>query len=370
MRYLNIYFCIDRFVKIIFFYFFLLWSGQIMAQTPPSTQKQPAPFYKLEKVKADLAVPDAPAFKVLDADPSNIMRPSNVRAVSVVIANFLSGGAILPNTFAAEFSPGLIFGTSLSAYQKKPCWYRMRFSIGTKAKGDSARDIGIGLRITIVDKTDLRTDKQLEKKLFEESGKPIVRSTVTATENVLNKTYENPSGSEIGEHLKQDQDYQNKMKQLDSAIVAARERAKKENWNKPIVEFGMAIRGSSLDSLAKNLVASQYGLWLSGGFPLGKKGQLLLGEKAALTRNSNKEFKNGENSLGLRAYYGENEHKVLAELDWVVKSKALPSYGFNVGYESGIISGFWFDLSIGLQKQGTADPKVTSSFNLRIATPE
>src|SRR5210317_1994224 len=74
----------------------------------PKLAKELAPNY---------AVPDAPAFNILNENPDNILKPSSVKDVGLAFADFLGEDEriTLPKAFALEFSPALLInGKSLS----------------------------------------------------------------------------------------------------------------------------------------------------------------------------------------------------------------------------------------------------------------
>ncbi len=57
--------------------------------------------------KVPFYVPDNPAFKALDIDPSNILRPTDIKSFAFTIAPYVTQqGFSLPRNFALEFSPG------------------------------------------------------------------------------------------------------------------------------------------------------------------------------------------------------------------------------------------------------------------------
>lgn len=327
----------------------------------------------ISKARADMAVPDAPAFKILDVDPNNIMRSSNLREVGLSVSNFLLGGGVLPKAFAAELSPGLLMGrVSLDGYQKNPFWYRFRISAGSKTASNGATDLAIGFRFTFQDESDLRTNKDLEKRILN-SARAINDIETEALKQIPADPFLDDSSKAQADSL-YDAFKASKQSQIsgyEAEIVSVRDKAKKESWNKPILEAGLAVVGNSKDSLAKNLLASKYGVWITRGFSVfGQNDQTLIGLKGLLGRNTNGELKQGEGSLALRYYYGENSEKGFLEADWTFNSEMNPAYSVSIGGELDVANGFWLDASFGMIKKGVDDPKITSSLNIRIATPE
>ena len=87
-----------------------------------------SPFVKDYKV--DFAIPDAPAFKLLEVDESAILRPQTVRDVAAAFDAFRgqSGTFVVPKQIGVEFSPALIAG---SRYLKVSDYATQRFLYAT-----------------------------------------------------------------------------------------------------------------------------------------------------------------------------------------------------------------------------------------------
>ena len=128
-----------------------------LAQDLPKLAKELAPNY---------AVPDAPAFNILNENPDNILKPSTVKDVGIAFADFLGeeDRITLPKSFALEFSPALLINgknLSLEEYRNNDWLYRLRLSLATKRfENSSASKIALGIRIATEDESDLRTNQQ------------------------------------------------------------------------------------------------------------------------------------------------------------------------------------------------------------------
>jgi hypothetical protein len=315
----------------------------------------------LAKTRVDYAVPEAPAFKILDVEPDAIMRPGNVREVGVSIANFLSNGG------AIEISPGLLFApSSLKDYQSHPFVYRLRVSFSTKSSQYGARDYALGVRMTFIDETDLRTDKLLSDSLVrigDEIGIKINNFTRDNAElYVVNK-------AEFDEKL--ESFLLPLRKKYDKLIVNARQEAKKRNWNKSILELGIAGVASSLDATYKHLLQNRYGVWLTGGLPLfGESGQIVFGGSGFLERGMENKLNQTNGSIAVRGYIGNNWMKGFLGADWTAIKKELPLLRVNVGGEFNVSNGIWIEILVGLSNQKNQLTTLTSSFNIKLATPE
>ncbi|MBI1928035.1 hypothetical protein HYR99_27805 [Candidatus Poribacteria bacterium] len=160
---------------------FTTTSCLIVQTVQAQNQDSPIEFAKGENdlskaYRVDFAVPDSPAFKVLGVDPSNTLRPSSVRELLVGTSDFMGkdGALTIPKNFAAEFAPILLIGgknLTLRDYQKHPYLYRLRVSAATKREETANQDVnqengtptelGLGLRVSIIDKSDPRTTIRL-----------------------------------------------------------------------------------------------------------------------------------------------------------------------------------------------------------------
>lgn len=328
------------------------------------SQQTPAAF--LNKARIDYAVPDAPAFKILQTDPSSVSRPISTREVAITISNLLQGAKI-PDNYALEISPGLIFSNSLPDYQKNPFWYRARISFATKTLDNSKRQLGAGIRVTLVDNTDLRMDKSLQTELIKLGQKSDELKSESITELLSEGVdIENPDFEKLLNEKLEKKGFE----KISKEIEKQRDIYKKKKWNESIVEIGFAVSATSQDSVFENLSAESYRWWLSGAFPLGEDGQFITGLNGGITKNNNGELKNTESNFGLRAYYGTNYHKLFLDGTLRTASSFTPMISFNIGYEFNLSNGLWADLLIGIIKKESNKFVSTSSLNLRLATPE
>ncbi|MBI5021982.1 MAG: hypothetical protein HZB59_11155 [Ignavibacteriales bacterium] len=306
----------------------------------------------------DYAVPDLPALKIFGKETEFITRPGTVRDISIGLGNlFQSVGAL-------EISPALLlFKVSLSSYQQSPFLYRTRISVSVNSPANGMREVGWGLRFTIIDDADLRTDKILQSTLISVGREldslslewikslPIEVLSDSASFNEEYDKFLSPS-------------YSNKIKE-------AREEAKKRNWNKPILEFAVAGSAVSPDSTLKRFSQSAYAFWLTGGFLfLEEDGQIVFGLNGLARRSESNKIDDMRGSFALRGYYGSNSIKGFIECDWKAVKKDLPYFCLNAGGELNLLNGVWVDCALGIIKQSNEEAKFTSSLNIKIATPE
>jgi hypothetical protein len=126
--------------------------------------------FPLDKMKVNFAVPDIPAFKSLGIEPSTILRPSTPEALSIIVPQFYSQGNItLPSSFALEVSPSLLINANkkslptLNQFIKQRALNSLRLSLATgkdsTQKEPKAIKLAVGLRISLINKGDLKYDR-------------------------------------------------------------------------------------------------------------------------------------------------------------------------------------------------------------------
>ncbi|HTB99480.1 MAG TPA: hypothetical protein VK705_02240 [Ferruginibacter sp.] len=325
----------------------------------------------------DYTVPQSPAFKILGSSPSNIIQPTSLKSIALNVGDYLiTNGSVIPKNFAVEINPMLLNNTlSLNSYQKCPILYRWSLSFGTTANSKGSYDIAEGLRITLWDKTDLRTDKA-----FIDTMAKFADDAVNAFVKAK-KIYANAYKTtfiDVGD--KYDKPDVNVKKSVDSIvnlllhkdadqyIINTRNTFKQNNWNKSIVQLGVAGLQSSLDSLAKNITATtKYAGWLSGGFPICTNGQLLIGVKAERQDSNMVWINNGSGAI--RFYYGENNIKGYAQsqITWI---NTIPSITTSLGCDYNLSNGIWIDVAVNLVTDQYGNTIIKPSFNFNFGTPE
>jgi len=314
------------------------------------------------KARVDYAVPDAPAMKMLDIDPSNLMRPSTVREVALAVSAINAKGG------AVEFSPTLLTNPTLTQYKERPFWYRLRLSGGAKTSDDGTKSYGIGLRMTFVDEADLRTDQALQQDLLE-IGHQLGRKELECSNAITIDPVDHPE--EYGRAFDSCLDMPKFIARADSMVGGARERAKERNWNKALWEMGIAALASTNDSLVRHLRAEKYGLWSTLALPIfSTRGQILIGVKGLVERDSANSLSDWDGSMAIRGYAGRNNMKGYVELDYEGKTHQFPSVDAYLGMELSFGNGIWVDGSIGIVAKEGEGAKLASSFNFRFGTPE
>jgi hypothetical protein len=341
-------------------YFILILFTGILNSTSLNAQLENLPT-QAHKYRVNFAVPDAPAFKLLGTDPSHILRPVTVRDLSIGLSDFLrwDNTLALPRSFALEFSPGLLIGgktLTLAKYQKYPQIYRTRLSIATNRpeEGSSATTLALGLRVTQIDESDLRTNISY-----------TTEATVVATkiDSIVSEERKRFGPFVPLEQIKEIPEVK---KQIDDIIDSFKEKWMDEKWNARILEWAIALRANSLDSLGNNLKLDNLSVWSTSAYGFGTWGQLLLGLYGAYER----ELPDGDYkpsvSLASRLYIGTNQYKVFTEAQSFWKQERKPDWLLNGGGEIKLSGNIWADFSAGTEySRDTRKTRLVTQFRLK-----
>jgi len=329
----------------------------------------------VDSLRTDMAVPGSPAFNLMDVDQSAIMRPGTAKEIAISIGNIMLGGVVLPQTFGVELSPGMmLMKKSLHEYQtnaKKRFLYRLNLSGGVTRAGGEVSAITLGTRFTLFDETDLLADTNFTRLLIDIGGK--INSELAGYTS-LNIPPDYPFSSDtlkIRYYESLIATEATKINDKYSRIIKEkRDSVKQTQWNKAILEAGLAGMGASPDSTTENLIATKYGLWLTYGDGLWENNLNLVGLRLLAARDTSNAFKQVNGSIVLRSYIGENNYKGYLEGDGTYSNQDIPSYAVSLGGEMNIANGIWLETSAGVKKQGKNRTEVISSFNLKLSTPE
>jgi hypothetical protein len=334
----------------------ILLSSEINAQNI-----SPDSYFKYVKTK--FTVPDAPAFNILNETPSNILKPSSVKDISVSLSDFLNSDQkiTLPKSFALEFSPALLInGKNIKPgdYAGNEWLYRMRLSIATKRddKSGSATSIAFGLRITDSDSSDSRGSK-----IFNEDLKQAVALSEKINDAIAAKR------EKLGPHVPFDKIINDPeiQKIIENVTKELNEMWSSDSWNKSISEFALAVKADSKDSLAKNLELTEISAWYSKAFQLGKWGQILTGANADYRRNIGENKYKGRGSIAARMYAGSNNYKIYAEMQSTFIDSKKPEWLFNSGLEMRIEENLWMEFTAGLEKNESSSNSLVTDFKLK-----
>ena len=362
-------------------------------------QSQNIDSVTLSKLRLNFTVPDMPAFKSLNTEPSNLLKPSTPMAFALTLSELYQDRKfLLPKAFAVEISPSLLINANkpplqLREYARRSVANSFRISLGTSTDTiltSSARNLGLGFRISLINKGDLATDTIQHKQislLLEKFRKNVRRVSLAKFADLkgINKTeidwedkiLGNPAmKKEFDEYLADEEERSQKIFLAD--LKKLKEEYKKENWNATKLDIAIAILGTSADSLFKNLKFNRADLWVTWAQKIGKKSQFLLGLNAQSARNLADTTKDSKNSnysnISIPARYliGTNRVKGFAEAQYSYLGELKQhKFFFSLGVELNIVDGVWLNLSGGFDENTSLDiSKFIANFNLKLTLPE
>ena len=328
----------NRFRVFLRYFLILLFYSSLMAAQDSSLVAKYA-----KDLKTKFAVPDAPAFNMLDESPGNILRPSSVKDIAVGFSNFLGtdNKITLPKSFAVEFAPGLLINgqnLTLKKYRENAWLYRLRLSVATSRMDNSATatNLAIGLRVTINDESDPRTsDKYIEE---------ATKLSSDLLELIDARRRELGPMATIAE-IENDQTLIDAKKDL---IAKFKKKWLEDKWNKNISELAVAIKSSSRDSLAQNLAISKFSFWFTSAFGFEDWGQFLIGANAGSEKDllTNKFQSSG--SIVSRFYVGLNNYKVFFQIEGALVENSKSKWLFNLGLEMRVAENLWAEFTAGI----------------------
>jgi hypothetical protein len=144
---------------------------------------------KLAAAMVDLPVPDSPAFTVLGLTPEEVARPTSARKLAASLLNGVDRKGVLQSGVALDTLPYLALAghlIELTEYRVR-ARYLLRFAARTQLSvatskasdvNDKAMRVALGMRMTLVDFGDPRTDAGLEKCFDGRPGLPIAPTRV------------------------------------------------------------------------------------------------------------------------------------------------------------------------------------------------
>ncbi|MEO8147940.1 MAG: hypothetical protein ABI723_09905 [Bacteroidia bacterium] len=333
----------------------------------------------LSTTRLNIAVPEIPAFKALGIEPSNILRPSDIKSIALMISDFHGdAGFMIPKSFAAEVAPVMLASPAVSMNEyRNNRWFRFiyktRVSLGTTNDDENSqvRYMSGGLRFAIIDKGDFKMDTVFLKENIYEALDDSAKLLENTKREYMRRYNKGPmdvdrNSSEYKAVL--DSIYKKEKIRSVALIDGAIKNYKKLNWNAQRLEVAYAVTGASPDSLISGLAVSRHNVWLVFAQPLGKKnhwGQLLLGVNFS-TEKVNYKFYNTFD-IPLRIYAGTNRVKAFAELEY--RNSTLTGYEqsmlINFGGEINIIDGIWINFSGGIDNAFIGEGKAQFVSNLK-----
>ncbi len=319
-----------------------------------------SPFVKDYKV--DFAIPDAPAFKLLDVDQSAILRPQTARDLVMALDGFRGSGNsfVVPRQLGVEFSPGLLVGggqLTIASYDARKYLYSTRFSGATSRDSLNRGQMAAGVRFSFVDEQDIRS----------KGGGGSDTAVTRLTQRVLDvyvaaRRRAGPPPAPIA------------LDQAETALVKAvsdsiRQYWAERYWNANALEVAFGGRARSADSLGHDPRLDEAAFWLTYANGLQGWGQLLLGARLGSSRDSSGSF-HAANAFSARMYVGSNALKAFVEGQQSLSTGSVAQWLANSGVELRVPNVGWIDASAGYASNPDGGrAKLISSFTFKAAVP-
>ncbi|MEM9298934.1 MAG: hypothetical protein AAGA64_11145 [Bacteroidota bacterium] len=328
---------------------------------------QDASTLQVDDFKNNFVVPDLPAFKVLGTDPSNLLRPSTPEelAMSLSSANDSSRiGGLFPTNYAVEFSPYQLLDNnlSLSEYAAASVFKTMRISIGTNTT-NGAENLGLGFKITPVDKGDLKNDTAFQSDLVSVLAEDVEQvralrrefrtsNDIKAEDVASSEDLQEQENKYVSEHIK---DRNNKINRLIKSY-------EKKNWNAEKLDIAMAMLLQTNSPLESRRIS----FWLTYSSGLGTTwAQLMLGVNGNLIDDEilgEGLIEEDYFSANARLYGGNVRLQAYIESQLEVLEDDT-TFLLNAGFELNITGSLWIDFLYGVEWND--DAEIQSDLNLK-----
>jgi hypothetical protein len=328
----------------------------------------------------DFSVPDMPAFKALGSDPSEILRPSDLKKFGTMMQAFRSeGSTIIPKSFSMEVAPWKLMkgDWTIGEYQDKGLkrfLYNTSLSLGSISSDENkvARKVSVGLRTTFMGKSDILRSSLINT-IY--SNQANVLSTKTAEKERWFKE----KGYDIADPMEQQEIDFNKhwieysrTNNIFTNTQALVEHYNENHWNDTRFDLAIAWVGASPDSLVKNINSNNFLIWATAAIKPGANndhGQLLIGVNYQRPRTAVGETEPNTKFTGnLRYYEGTKNFRGFLEFQYKVEKQMEIETGLlNIGAELRVKQDFWVVFSAGVDDvfEKGAGSDFVSSIDLR-----
>ncbi|HEY3580204.1 MAG TPA: hypothetical protein VGK82_06650 [Pyrinomonadaceae bacterium] len=307
----------------------------------------------------DLAVPESPAFTVLGLTPQTVIRPATPKEFVSSLLNGLDEHGNVQTGLAFDAVPFLVFGgDTISLYDYNHSYLtrvlsRTQTSFATtKGTGDKDKSVrlALGLHMTLWDRGDPRTDKELFK-CYDRVEQQINKDVV---DFMINKGVKDPGFASFLAEQK------TRFKTVtDQCDVEARER----NWKSSAIVIGAAPSWISPTGTSDNFRWNGGGVWasLAYGFDgltgLQRNSQLIFharfrsNEQVPYPDHAGNFFTQKSSFVGSRLRLGDPDTNLSFEGVYIRLKRPGQawdnSYRFLAGLERRVAQNIWFQLSVG-----------------------
>ena len=317
--------------------------------------------FTLGEATLDLAVPESPAFSALGLTPQQVTRPTSGRELA---ASFLSGidrNGSFQTGLAIDTAPYMLLAGSRITldHYRNPGQYLRRFlarwqlSFATSkggGSGDPSAKIALGMRFTLFDLGDPRTDEEL------------LECLAGVADTVWNGT---PPESPCASDEEIERENLRRQEEIRRLAGPCRKQASNRRWNRSAWVFGTAPTWTSLDGKTAQIEYSGTALWTSLGFgfenvPFLEDHAMLAGYVKTRSKevvqdqlNPGSSIRQDNFTIGTRLFVGVPKTQFNFETLWSSNDRADTvedkywSVGF--GLEQRVVDNLWLNLSYGWQ---------------------
>jgi hypothetical protein len=240
----------------------------LLSQTPAAAVRDAALGNPVAALGVDFAVPASPAFTFLGVVPTAVSRPGTLRAMGIGLLDGIDTGGTVRRGLAVDVSPYLLgWGDRLTIrrYQAsalRRALARTQLSVATaRAAGDSgATDLALGLRTTVLDHGDLRSDTTLTQLIGRLQLAALPDCPASATDPSCRARWRAFAASGLDS--------------LNARLDSLRAGYARAHWNALRAELGAGIGWRAPGSRTDSLGWLGAALWANGAAPIGGHAQL------------------------------------------------------------------------------------------------
>lgn len=372
----------------------LATSLLLLALVAPAVSAQGLP--PVWNFRNNFAIPDSPAYLLLETEPTDILRPETPRELAFALAKFQDedGDFTLPKAIALEFSPLLLTvpnDLTIAQYQRKKLWYASRLSLATRLDSETglATRLAAGYRLTMVDERTVGTDDSYRAELgvteqtaqiLEIKKQAIDRAQKAAFEQIDLEAEASEASSPASVRvlkLKWIDEHKDAQPALNAGEAEAVERLAKEirrrfterNWNATILDIAAGVRGTAADSTGRAMRLDAVAFWGSYAHRAGSTGQFLVAAKASYERDSTVGDMEAHVTLGSRYYVGGARAKAYGELELATADQGPARTDLGAGIEASFGDGVWVQLGVSRAQVSGESAQVVTTFKFKTAIP-
>ena len=327
------------------------WGFALLAITALSSEgRAQVPDSNLARsFKLDFAIPDAPAFELLEVDPSSVLRPTTVRELGLAVSDFVGDGTALtiPKALALEVSPALLIGgdkLSVDEYRARPWLYRFRISGATRLaeEGERPAALALGLRGSLTDRADLRTlPNAVWRESLTKTAGFIRKAREVYQDSLVAAGVDHEAAAALADRIE--------FPELWAQLEKRRSAIQDSLWNAFAVDLAVGIAADGTDASGNDLRVDRYGVWVSLAAPVTRSGQLLVGLWEGAERDSITADMRFAGRANARFYLGRNFAKIFLEGQARLMDERSPVLLLNSGGEFRPPFGGWARLSAGIE---------------------